>query len=239
MQTKNKTISAVIIDDEIAAIEILSVHLNNYCPNIHILGVADNFYSGILLLQQYNPQLVFLDIELNDPNGNGIELMECYGYDNTSIIFFTGYDKYVQESYRLSAIHYIKKPISIVALKEAVKRAEQQIVAQKAQPSFYKLSTLKGIEFIPFKDIIWLEADGAVTHIYGHDKWKKTSSETLGEIEKKLPAKDFYRIHRSHIINRAYVREYQKEGVVVLSDGTTANVAVGQVKGFLSWFLDG
>ncbi|MBL7785669.1 MAG: response regulator transcription factor [Chitinophagales bacterium] len=233
---KSTEIRAVIIDDEIAARELLTLHLQNHCPQVNIVGAEGNFRDGLALLEAQKPDLVFLDIELNDASGGGIELIESYGRQDIAIIFFTGYDKYVEESYRLHAVHYIKKPISIVALKEAVARAEQYIAMQKPQPLFYKLSTLKGIEFIPLKDIIFLEAKGAVTYIHIITaKNYKGSSETLGEIERQLPPKDFYRIHRSYIVNRKYVAEYRKEGFIVLLDGRMINIAAGHVKGFIQW----
>ncbi len=238
MQTPNKTIEAVIVEDEVRAIEILKLHLSNHCPTIRIVGVASNFEDGLALLQKHKPDLVFLDVELNDPAGSGIELIESYGIENISIIFFTGYDKYVEESYRLNAVHYIKKPISIVALKKAVEKVEQQITTRRQpQHNFYTLNTLKGSEFIPFKDIVWLKADGAVTHICVYNKPEKISSETLGEIEKQLPPTLFCRIHRSYIVNKNYVAAYQKEGLVILTDGSAVPISGSQVKSFLQWFM--
>ena len=234
-------ISAVVIDDEAAAREILLLYLDKHCPHVNVLGSAGTFADGLALLERKKPDIVFLDVELNDAAGGGLELLERFeGADKLVSIFFTGYDKYVEDSYRLKAAYYVKKPVSIVALKEAVERAKQMVIARRTNhPIFYKLSTQRGIEFVALKDIVWLSADGSTTHIHTISNCHKMSSETLGEIERQLPPKDFYRVHRSHIINRAYVREYQKDGVVVLNDGTTVGIAAGQVKGFLSWFLEG
>lgn len=232
----NMNTTAVIIDDEQAARQILMLYLKNYCPQIELIGTADNFDSGYELLESAKPDVVFLDIELNSAEGGGLELIEKFAPKQFVVIFFTGYDKYVEDSYRLNATYYIKKPISIIALQEAVDRAIKQVKISRINPSFYRLSTLKGIEFIDFKDIMWLHANGAITHLFINSSAKRTSSETLGEIEKKLPPKDFYRVHRSYIVNRLYVREYQKEGFIILIDGTAVSIANGQVKNFLSWF---
>lgn len=232
---RSEFINAAIIDDEPAARELLQLYLQNHCPNINIIGSAANFEDGLNLLKTQNPDLVFLDIELNDAKGGGIELIEHYNRKDIAVIFFTGYDKYVEDSYRLHAVHYIKKPISIVMLKDAVTRAEEYLALQKPNPTFYRLSTQRGVEFIPLKDIVFLEADSAITYIYTTSQWKKTSSENLGEIEKQLPSNSFYRVHRSFIVNKKYVAEYRKEGILVLRDGTTVTIAAGQVKDFLHW----
>lgn len=228
--------TAVIIDDEKVAREMLSHDIQNYCPDIQILGLASNFTDAYELLDAKKPDIVFLDIELNDSDGGGIELLEMFPQGQFTVIFFTGYDKYVQESYRLNAAYYVKKPISIEVLKDAVAKAQKQVLAKQKPRPFYRLSTVKGFEFIKLSDIMYLEADGAVTNIYTQQKDKKISSETLGEITKKLPTMDFFKIHRSYIVNRNFVRAYQKDGIILLSDQTQIPVSHRNAEGFLEWF---
>lgn len=229
-------ITTVIIDDEKLARETLAQYVEQYCPQLSVVGLAGTFQEAFLLLDTHKPDIVFMDMELNDPDGGGIELLDLFPKDQFVVIFFTAWDKYVQESYRLNAIHYVKKPISLEVLKEAVAKAEEKVTSKRKPLPFYRLASVKGFEFIMYSGIIRLEAEGSVTHIYTIHKEKKTSSESIGEILSKLPQEDFYKTHRSHIVNRHFVRAFLKEGTLVLSDNTQIPVSSKNIQDFLMWF---
>jgi two-component system, LytTR family, response regulator len=229
-------LKVVIVDDEAAARDLLCADLRTYCPQLNVVGVAATFAEGHRLLTDLQPDIVFMDVDLHDVDGDGIALLELHPHAEFVVIFFTGHDQYVEDSYRLDAVYYVKKPLSVAHLKHAVDKASLRVQSLRRPAAFYRLATLKGYEFIPWEEIVWLEADGEATRLYLENGEKKTSTESLGEVQRKLSVDDFHRVHRSHVVNRAFVRGYQREGYVVLEDGRQVPVSTANREGFLQWF---
>ncbi len=118
-------ISAVIVDDEKSGRIHLASLVNQFCPEIEITGMADGVDSGVKLLKENPPQLLFLDIEMND--GTGFDLLEKYGNISFQVIFVTAYNQYGVHAIRFSAIDYILKPIDENILMKAVDKAVNHI----------------------------------------------------------------------------------------------------------------
>jgi two-component system LytT family response regulator len=225
----------VIIDDEAAARDLLLAELSAHFPALKVVGMARTFAEGHRLLTTLRPDIVFLDVDLHDADGDGIALLELHPQAQFVVIFFTGHDDYVEDSYRLDAVYYIKKPLRLAYLMRSIDKALQRVQVFRKPAAFYRLATLKGYEFIPWGSIQCMEADGEATHFHLATGEKKTSTESLGEVQRKLPLHEFHRVHRSHIINRAFVRGYQREGYVVLEGGRHVPVSAANKEAFLAW----
>jgi two-component system LytT family response regulator len=118
-------ISAILVDDEINARENLRILLNNFCSNINVLGEARNVDEAVLAIRKYQPQIVFLDIEM--PQKNGFQLLEEFDEINFHVIFVTAYDGYAIKAFQVTAVDYLLKPIDVSLLEKAIKKAEKYI----------------------------------------------------------------------------------------------------------------
>ena len=116
-----KQISAIIVDDEERHHDTLSKMLSTFCPDINIVGNARNVSEAVELINDRNPKIVFLDIEM--PGGNGFTLFENFEIPPFEVIFTTAHDLYAINAIKYAALDYLMKPINIRELQEAVARA--------------------------------------------------------------------------------------------------------------------
>ena len=116
-------IKAIIIDDIPQSIELLRNDLENYCPDVEVIGDAPSVVAGTKLLKQMQPDVVFLDIELQD--GTGFDILEILGDIPFKIIFTTASDEHAIKAFRFSAIDYLLKPINPEELQQAVAKLKE------------------------------------------------------------------------------------------------------------------
>ncbi len=234
-------IKAIIVDDELGARESLSKMLEKNCKQIEVVAKADSMLSAFEAITNKEPDLVFLDIEM--PNGNAFDLLEKFKNINFNIIFTTAYDHYAIKAIKFSAIDYILKPIDPEELVTAVKRFESQRGQKESLDKQFKtlLSNVKpenklkkvgipdgdGLVFINLSDIIRCDSDGNYTFFILTSGKKIIASRTLGEYEQMFVDDNFFRIHRSHLINLEHVKKYIKGegGYVVMSDNSQVEVS--------------
>lgn len=228
-------INAVLVDDEKNALEILEWQLHTYCPTVHIAASCTSVAGGITAIQQYRPQLVFLDIEM--PGRSGFELLQSFPAPFFEVIFTTAYNQFALKAFRFAALDYLLKPVDAEDLVASVQRyqnrqlpvtARQQldILAQQyAKPELLPekigFSTQQAIHFIAPENIIYCESNSNYTTLHLVDKSKMVISKTLKEVEDILVHYRFYRIHHSYIINRKHIIRYNKNdgGSIEMSDG--------------------
>ena len=228
-------ISALIIDDERNASEMLEWQLQNYCPQVAIAGICSNAEDGIAAIHTYNPQLVFLDIEM--PKKNGFELIQSFSNPRFDVIFTTAYNQFALKAFRFAAIDYLLKPIDADDLIAAVQRFEKRmlysnfkeqfeiLMQQYAQPNTLpekiSFSTQQAIHFINPAIILYGESHSNYTTLYFIDNSKMVVSKTLKEVEEMLVNYNFYRIHHSYVINLKQVNRYVKidGGFIEMTDG--------------------
>ena len=115
-------INAVLVDDEIDSVKILERLLKEYCPEVVIVGVADGVESGIKVMQETRPDIVFLDIEMKQ--GNAFDLLNRLMPFNFQVIFVTAFDNYAIKAFKYSALDYLLKPVDIDDMKNAVEKAK-------------------------------------------------------------------------------------------------------------------
>lgn len=232
-----KKIRAIIVDDEINARENLKGALQSYCPEVAIVGEAENALGAITLIQNENPTLVFLDIEM--PNGNGFKVLEFFKNPGFQVIFVTAYDQYAIKAIRFSALDYILKPIDIMLLKAAIERHHnfkendqrlQQFITNNQLPTNNKriaLPLADKIHFIEVQDIVSCKGEGSYTTVYKTGKEKFLVSKPLIEYEDLLIEFGFIRTHKSHIVNRKHISTFVKSdgGYLLMSDGSNIPVS--------------
>ena len=119
-------IRSVIVEDETAAREVLRSYLTKYCPQVEIVGEAQNSREAIPLLHELQPQLVFLDVEM--PFGNAFDVLEACSSLTFETIFVTAFSEYSLKALNRSAAYYLLKPISIEELIAAVNKVQQQVM---------------------------------------------------------------------------------------------------------------
>jgi two-component system LytT family response regulator len=240
-------IRAMIVDDEEGARESLSNILEKYVDGVKIVAKADSIAMAMEKIKKYEPELVFLDIEM--PFGSGFELLERMKPVQFDIIFVTAYDHYALKAIKFSALDYLLKPVDIDELKKAISKHKKKDVQDTAE-SYQNLidnqqlegdnkklaiPDSSGIMFVKIRNIIRCESDGNYTKIFLVGGKKILASKTLGEYESMLEGDGFYRIHRSHLINMSHLKKYNKgdHSCVELSDGTVCDVSRRKKSGFL------
>ncbi|NDV64783.1 LytTR family DNA-binding domain-containing protein [Bacteroides sp. 224] len=250
MNTLQK-IRSVIVEDEQAAREALKNYLAKYCPQIELIGEAQNCKEAIPLLHDLQPQLVFLDVEM--PFGNAFDVLEGCKDLYFETIFVTAFSEYSLRALNQSAAYYLLKPVSIEELILAVNKVQQDILKQeifnrnkviienfkepRAEKQQVILPTLEGFEVVKMEEIIRLQGNGNFTDIYLKNKTKKMVCRFLKHFHEILPY-PFIRVHKSHIINFHYVKAYHKNsgGYVVLEDNTEIEVSPTYKEEVLQFF---
>ncbi len=234
---------SVIIDDEVRNRETLLKMLSTFCPQVENLGMAASVKEGIDLVESVHPNLVFLDIEM--PGGNGFELLEHFSSPDFEVIFTTAHDLYAINAIKFAALDYLMKPLNIRELKDAVSRAEKKINLsspndeqysvlksnlEEKNPNFKKIAmpTSEGIDFVEVNDIISAHADRSYAHFQLVNQRKMMVSKPLKEYAELLEQCDFYRVHKSSMVNLSHVKKYVKGkgGYLIMSDGSHVDVSV-------------
>ena len=225
-------IRTVIIDDEEYIRKLLSSLLNSECSEVDIVGEADSVETGIGLINNTNPDLVFLDIKL--PDGSGFDILSGIKNLNFNVIFVTAFEEYAIKAFEFSAIDYILKPVDPELLVRAVKRTTHKMKAELSLKMNTLLSNVKEDEdkkivlktsdqvyLIKVKDIICLESDQNYTTVNVVDRKNILVSRTLKDLSNLLEDFGFIRIHRSHLINPAYIEGYERAegGTVLMKNG--------------------
>lgn len=234
-------IKALIVDDEKTAREIMSGYLKKYCPDVELLGEADNIKTASALIHDLQPDLVFLDVEM--PFGNAFDLLDELMEVNFETVFVTAYSNYAIQALNCSAAYYLLKPVDIdelTAAVEKVRKRKQQSDSisptkilvenlQSVNSQFQKvvLPLMEGFEVVQAGDIIRCEANDNFTLFHLADQRKILICRTLKFYEEALTSLGFVRIHKSHLINILHMKKYikGKGGQVVMADGSVVDVS--------------
>ena len=214
---------AIVIDD-VDSIRTKNIDLiKAHCPNIAIIGQANSVKSGISLIKQIVPDLVFLDVEM--PDGTGFDLLQMLNPIQFKVIFITGYEDFAIRAFRFSAIDYLLKPLDPTELVEAVNKAQEslnkEVLELKLNTLFSNLERPKNLQKLVLKtaekiysvniqDIINCESDKNYTTFYFINAPKLVVSTTLKEYETLLKPFHFFRAHQSHLINMLYFDHFIK-----------------------------
>lgn len=242
-------IKTIIIDDESRARALLEGMLKEYCPEVEVVAAAGDLPNGVKAIRKYNPQLVFLDIEM--PGHSGLEIMDFFDQDacKFSVIFTTAYDQYAIQAFKLSAIDYLLKPIEPDDLQSAVRRYQKRQAGEQSaqnqalrelrsnEPLRIVVPTSNGAKFLEPRSIVYFKAENSYTEITTADGQKLLVSRTLKNFEEALTgsANRFFRCHKSYLINIDHISDYIKSdgGLVVLQNKYQVPISGDKVQEFL------
>lgn len=248
-------IKAILIDDEQLSRNTLKKMLALYCPVVEVIAEFENAATATAGLQSIQPDLVFLDVAM--PGKSGIDFLRSLEQIDFEVIFVTAHDKYILQAIRFAAVDYLQKPVEkdqlITAVQNAEKRITQKILSQQLQTFLYNLKpktnqqemqlcipSLKGFQVVQVSDIIYCEAENTYTTIHFKDGKKMLASRQLLDYELMLQDLQFFRIHKSYLINMKHIKEYQKGegGFVITSNNKTLEVSRRKKEGFLEKMKD-
>ena len=243
---------AIIVDDEENSRSALKFKIGQHCPEIEIVGEAENGETGISIIEMLNPDILFLDVEM--PKMNGFSMLQKISNRNFEVIFITGYSHYAINAIKVSALDYIIKPVEINELIAAVNKASvsrlntskneqlelllQNLLKDKEESLRIAISSAEGVKLIETSSIIYLAASSNYTHFFLTDKKKYIATKTLKEFEEILPENIFIRIHHSYIINKKFIEKFVRtDGAhVVMKNGVVLPVAKRKKGEFLKIF---
>jgi two-component system LytT family response regulator len=243
-------IRAIVVDDEKPSREVLCNYLRDYCEELHVITTASSIKSAYKAIIKYQPDLVFLDIELGD--GKGFDLLTMFEKIDFKVIFVTAYSEHAIRAFRVSAIDYLLKPIKIDELKAAVEKAKlfksgdtdsQRIAAliknipgsPTPQPTI-TISHIKGFDVLKVNEIIMCKADGYCTEFYLTGKRKVLSTKNLKNYEAFLTEYNFIRVHHSFMVNLDHVYSYSKQGEIILTEGNRSDLGDTYKDAFIKCF---
>ncbi|MBN2890609.1 MAG: response regulator transcription factor [Bacteroidales bacterium] len=240
-----KKIRTVLVDDEKNSLIIMQRLLEKHTPQVEIVATAQSVAEGIEVINEHNPELVFLDISM--PDGDGFEVIEKVESKDFQVIFSTAYDQYAIRAFEVAALHYILKPVKPEDLVEALARFEAMKAeditekisilsnALKETPTRLILPTSNGMHVIEVQDIVRCESSNNYTTFYFTDKKKIVVSKSIQIYEQLLESSNFCRIHNKHLVNLKYIKKYVKGrgGYVILHDDSHVDVSDGRKKTFL------
>jgi len=232
-------IRVVLVDDEEYPRLLLKELLEESFPEIEIIGEADNADDAYVLIEDEEPDLVFLDIAM--PEKTGFDLLQMFDHPEFEVIFVTGYDQHALDAFNHFAIGYLLKPIDSSMLSEAVLNAKKRIESKKSNANIQELlqhlsnssrktnrigiPTMEGLEFVEMNEIIRCEGDQKYTKVYLTNRTNILSSYNIGEFRRILEHHNFFQCHKSHLVNLNHVRKYNKEGTLHMSDDSSVPVS--------------
>ncbi|MEO8720061.1 MAG: LytTR family DNA-binding domain-containing protein [Ginsengibacter sp.] len=234
-------IKALIIDDEQVAVNVMNLMIERYLPEIKSVKFTTNPDKALQLINEYKPDIVFLDIEM--PYKNGFELLKLLSEISFDIVFTTAFDKYAIQAIKFSALDYLLKPIDAIELRETFNRYLKKKLMnqnkdaavrnllfnmQQQNPTNRKLAlpTTSGLQFFLPENIIRCEGMGNYTKFFFSNYHCLTTSKTIKEYEELLIPHKFIRVHKSHLINAEFVSGYTSQtNNIILKDGIIIEVS--------------
>lgn len=245
-----KRISAIIVDDEDGAVQTLRGMIEAYCTHIHLVATATSLEQGIAIAHQFDPDLVFLDIEM-PPQGSGFDFLRQTADLHFGVIFTTAHAHYAVQA--INTAHpwaYLIKPYQASDLINAVQIAFAKMLESAeakrttaSMPRGLLLPDLrKGQVVVHFTDLVccFSEASCTVFHYFDDNQIEQLSVyKTLREIEAELPAHLFCRVHHGAIVNMAYIRRFERigrSGRLYLNGDLIADISAQKMDNFTQQF---
>lgn len=243
-----------VVDDEYQSRNLLCKLLSEHFPEIAITGQAANVKEGLEGIRQFNPDLLFLDIAMRGESG--FDLLQQLDNRDFQIIFVTAHDEYALKAFRFNAVDYLLKPIVLNEIKEAIAKAirhlpEQKFTSREQLENLVKhihnpkkshdkiaVPTAEGFVLVPLEEILFCHANGNYTAFHLLNQKKIISSYTLKQYHELLVEHNFFRAHRSYLINLSYVKMYRRGdgGIVIMQDGSEIELSRQNKEAFLRFF---
>jgi two-component system, LytTR family, response regulator LytT len=217
------SISCIIVDDEQPALEEINFLLESI-PEVQVIGQGRNGIEAIQLVEELEPDLLFLDIEM--PGLSGFKVVEqLISKDELpQVIFVTAYDQYAVKAFEVNAVDYILKPIEKSRLEKAVQRAKKQLESEAGvssqlknlismmAPAAQKKSKLLVKDknrnlLVDSEEVIFATVSDSIVQVSTQDLAGETNFRTLEELQTNLGAETFWRVHRSYLVNINRIKE--------------------------------
>ena len=233
----------IIIDDEAAGRQLIREYLEDF-PDLIVIGEANNGVDAIRLIREFKPDLIFLDIQM--PGLNGFDVLTRLD-EMPLVIFSTAYDQYALKAFEVHALDYLLKPYTRERFSIAVQKAlnslqnnlnsvqsltESLLTPESTYPEKILVQIGAKLVTVDLAEVIWIDAEGDYSKLITL-KQRYLSNYGLGALEKKLDPRRFIRVHRSAIINLAFVQEIQKQISsydVILQNGDVVRVSRGYME---------
>jgi len=232
-------IKLIVSEPDDHTLNLITNTIQTYCPNVMIAATIKDIKNGIGAINEYEPDLLLVDIKL--PDGSGFELIDHFSKPDFKVIFISAYADYAIKAIKYNAIDYLLKPVKPDELSQAIKKADDIIrFEEKLQAKALGMSisdmnkshrmVLKSIDqihVIDSNDIVHIEADGNYSTFYLTDCRKIVVSKSTKEYEEALLDQGFHRIHKSHIVNINKMSYFDKAdgGTLVMCNGDQVPVA--------------
>jgi two-component system LytT family response regulator len=222
---------AIIIDDEQAGIDLLKVLIERNCDNIRLIASTVKPEEGIVLIDDYRPDVVFLDVSM--PIMSGFEVLSHLTFKEFKLVFTTAHRDFAIEAIKNKAYDYLLKPIDNNDFNNCLRKMilentlEMKVLTKELYPSVIELHNKDGINFIKLQEIVRIEASRSYTVFYLDGGVKYIASKPMKEFETKLDQSLFFRCHNSHIINLKKVKKFiNYQGYFVqMSDDSMADIS--------------
>lgn len=235
-------IKTTIIAEDAQVREELKNLLCKEFTRIHVVGEAGSVSKGIELIEEEKPDLLLLDIDFSD--GMGFALMDQIQHPGLNVIFITRYDQHAINAIKYKPLDYLLKPINAAELRDALSRItssppiqkyltekelttflEDFIIRKEAKKLVVRNSNLT--TYVKLNEIVRCEADGHYTTIFLQNGGKVVASQALKEYDNLLSEPEFVRIHKSHLVNLSFVRQFSNAdgGYVIMEDKARISIA--------------
>ncbi len=237
----SQLLKCVIIDDEKKDRENIRMLLNSYCPQVNIIGEANDRESILSLLSKVKPDLIFMDIQLGAVSI--FDILNELDKIDFKIVFVSAYDTYAIKGYKYDAIDYMLKPIDPRQLIKVVDKTIRmkgtlssgndfmsgfkELYTRVVETPKISIADGKGVHMIKTGDVLYCVSDGNYTTFIMTDDAEIVISKGLKHFENKLQEYNFLRIHKSYIANLNHIDFLLKEqgGSVIMKNGKSLPVS--------------
>ncbi len=237
---KTQNFKALIVDDEDDAREMVSILLTQMFPSVEIVGQRDGVDTAAQAIYSFEPDILFLDIEMSD--GTGFDLLTRLAYQPDIVIFVTAFDNYAIKAIKASAFDYILKPIDAEEFRQTMNLALKRLERKRFSNTFggamatlqndtgkIGLPVLNGVNYVDVDTILYCEADDNYTIVHFTNFAKTLVSRTLSHFENDLRKYNFFRSHNKYLVNMKYISAYTKGkdgGFITLANRIELKVAL-------------
>lgn len=247
----NNNITAIIIEDELASQEYITDLLEAKFPEIKVISIEDTVPSAISAIDNYSPDIVFLDVEIKA--GTGFDVLAGVKNSACHVIFTTAYNKFAIDAFQYNTVDYLLKPLESEKVIAAIQRCMQKITLRQPgkelvqllqylkQPTWQQrlpVGTMYGMEFIDIEEILFVEAEGNYSKLKLRSGRSLMMTKKIKDVTEQLQESLFVRIHNSYLVNTRYIKKYHKGrgGHIILDDGSSLPVSPARKEDFLKIF---
>jgi two-component system, LytTR family, response regulator len=241
-------IKAIIIDNEPGVRRVLSLMLQQHCPDVVVAAEAESVQDAYEAIIHYQPDLVFLDIRMED--GTGFDLLQRFQNVDFHIIFITAFEEYAIKAFKFSAVDYLLKPVELPELLSALERLRSimspvqdhrvrnlllNLQTSRQDEKKLVLRTHEKFHFVKVSDIVFCKCDGNYTTFFLQNENHIMVSRSLKEYDEMLADYGFFRPHKSYLINLAHVTGFEKSegGFIIMKEDLRVPISYRKKDDFL------